>query len=418
MSSTELIDAVGALLDAGTEYYTAVQSVIPVAATSEIVFRAFYDRLVRRSGDPAGYTFLLGFDSEPLRAECSLHDLATAALADPALAAALSRATTDALVRSWRTGEPPPGVDAAAWDAWSARFSEHLGRYGHAVYNLDFAEPVPADEPGPLLDAVRVHLAGHGGDPRERRRRAGAQRDAQTRAVRERLDPARRAVFDRLLRAAQENGPVREDALADMGLAWPVMRRMLRELGDRLVTAGVIAERDDVFWVRLDELRAADPSPRHAAVEERRALWRGQRRATPPAMLPETGWMHRLTVPFLPAGDRVQAGDAISGVAASGGQVTARARVLEGPADFGAMEPGEVLVARITTPAWTSLFGLAAAVVTDVGGPLSHSSIVAREYGIPAVLGTGAATSRIRTGQTVRVDGDAGVVILLSSEGG
>jgi pyruvate,water dikinase len=72
-----------------------------------------------------------------------------------------------------------------------------------------------------------------------------------------------------------------------------------------------------------------------------------------------------------------------------------------------------VLVAGITTPAWTPLFALASAVVTDVGGPLSHSSIVAREYGIPAVLGTGAATRRIRSGQTIRVNGDAGTVTLL-----
>jgi len=87
--------------------------------------------------------------------------------------------------------------------------------------------------------------------------------------------------------------------------------------------------------------------------------------------------------------------------------------VLSGPADFGRLQPGEVLVASITTPAWTSLFTLAAAVVTDVGGPLSHSSIVAREYGIPAVLGTGVATRRIPDGARVRVDGDAGTVTLL-----
>ena len=77
------------------------------------------------------------------------------------------------------------------------------------------------------------------------------------------------------------------------------------------------------------------------------------------------------------------------------------------------MKPGEVLVAGITTPAWTPLFAVASAVVTDIGGPLSHGSIVAREYGIPAVLGTGAATRRITSGQSIRVDGDAGTVTLL-----
>jgi pyruvate,water dikinase len=77
------------------------------------------------------------------------------------------------------------------------------------------------------------------------------------------------------------------------------------------------------------------------------------------------------------------------------------------------MQPGDVLVASITTPAWTSLFAMASAVVTDIGGPLSHSSIVAREYGIPAVLGTGVATRRIHSGEQIRVDGDAGTVTLL-----
>jgi rifampicin phosphotransferase len=75
-----------------------------------------------------------------------------------------------------------------------------------------------------------------------------------------------------------------------------------------------------------------------------------------------------------------------------------------------------VLVASITTPAWTSLFAMASAVVTDIGGPLSHSSIVAREYGIPAVLGTAVATRRIRSGQLIKVDGDAGTVRLLDGQ--
>jgi len=92
--------------------------------------------------------------------------------------------------------------------------------------------------------------------------------------------------------------------------------------------------------------------------------------------------------------------------------VTATARVLNGPEDFNKLEPGDVLVASITTPAWTSLFARASAVVTDIGGPLSHSSIVAREYGIPAVLGTNVATRRIVSGSTITVDGDAGRVFL------
>jgi pyruvate,water dikinase len=106
-------------------------------------------------------------------------------------------------------------------------------------------------------------------------------------------------------------------------------------------------------------------------------------------------------------------GDLIKGVAASPGNATGTARILHGPEDFGQMNPGDVLVAPITTPAWTPLFAMASAIVTDVGGPLSHGSIVAREYGIPAVLGTGVATRRIQDGQTITVDGSAGTVTLI-----
>ena len=102
----------------------------------------------------------------------------------------------------------------------------------------------------------------------------------------------------------------------------------------------------------------------------------------------------------------------LKGLGTSDGQVTAPACVLYGPEDFGKMKPGDVLVATTTTPAWTPLFAMASAVVTDIGGPLSHSSIVAREYGIPAVMAARNATRHIQSGQMVTVDGKEGTVIL------
>lgn len=115
---------------------------------------------------------------------------------------------------------------------------------------------------------------------------------------------------------------------------------------------------------------------------------------------------------FAAVSEEAQSGNTLKGVATSPGRVTAPACVLRGPEDFDEMRPGDVLVAGTTTPAWTPLFAMASAVVTDIGGPLSHGSIVAREYGIPAVMGTGVATRRIRTGQIITVDGGAGVVTL------
>src|SRR5438034_5174260 len=116
----------------------------------------------------------------------------------------------------------------------------------------------------------------------------------------------------------------------------------------------------------------------------------------------------------MPARTDQPEGDVLKGIAASPGSITGPARVIAGLNEFDQMRQGDILVARITTPAWTPLFALAAGVVTDVGGPLSHSSIVAREYHIPPVLGTGMATGRLSSGQRVKVDGDAGTVTVFS----
>ncbi|MFL6026719.1 MAG: PEP-utilizing enzyme, partial [Friedmanniella sp.] len=408
--SAELLAGVVELLYAGAEYYTAVQTIIPVAAGSEILFSRVYDSLLRRPGDPPAATLLLGFDSIPIRAEKSLFDLARWVRDRPALAATL-QATPSGVLLAERPDSAQDG-----WPEFWSRLQGHLDRYGHTVYNLDFVNPVPADDPAPLLDTLRFYLtAGPAADPHQRQRRSTAAREELAGTVRARLGPLRRRLFDGLLSRAQENAPLREDALADVGLAWPQLRRLLAELGRRLVAAGVVDDPADVCWLRHEEIAAAlaaeRPPGQQAEVERRRQIWRGQRRATPPQVLPERVWL-TLFRRMLPGATNRDGGDLLTGLAGSAGRVTAVARVLAGPEDFGLLQPGEVLVASITTPAWTPLFVRAAAVVTDIGGPLSHSSIVAREYGIPAVLGTGVGTRRIRTGQRVTVDGDAGTVTL------
>jgi pyruvate,water dikinase len=133
-------------------------------------------------------------------------------------------------------------------------------------------------------------------------------------------------------------------------------------------------------------------------------------------MLPQIKILGKDLMELRSGGLRKQKDDTLKGVAASPGNVTAKACVIHGPQDFSKMQNGDVLVASITTPAWTPLFARASAVVTDIGGPLSHGSIVAREYGIPAVLGTSSATTRISSGQVVTVDGDSGVVTLIPRE--
>ena len=210
-----------------------------------------------------------------------------------------------------------------------------------------------------------------------------------------------------------------------MGLGYPLLRQMLRELGRRFVEGGLIEQPDDVYWLNQEQVeRAAARVDRgealddlSAAVPQRKAIWRAARRATPPLALPVMKFLG-IDIAELKSGKgrrgkgNANQGVVLKGVAASPGQVTAPVCVLNGPEDFAKMKTGDVLVAPLTTPAWTPLFARAAAIVTDVGGPLSHGSIVAREYGIPAVLGTGVATKRLRSGQIVTVDGSTGVVTL------
>jgi rifampicin phosphotransferase len=408
MSTGQLLAGVQELVEAAAEYYTAVQTIIPAAASSEVVFTRFYDAVVRGKDDPPAQVFVLGFDSVPIRAEKSLYDLASWSRDHPELAESLRTMSSQQFL------EQAAGSTDPIWHEWHSRFEAHLSTYGHTIYNLDFMNPVPADDPIPLLETLRFFVSGKGVDPYERQRRFATRRDKATAMVLARLDPVRAKGFRRLLHWAQSNAPIREDALADVGLAWPQVRRMLREIGQRLQQAGVISTPEDVFWLHRTEIDEERGSLADQ-VEQRKALWRGQRRATPPQLLPKGGWgdMWRR---WLPAASEDQTSDVIKGIGGSMGTITAPARVLGGPQDFGQMQPGDVLVASITTPAWTSLFAMASGVVTDIGGPLSHSSIVAREYGIPAVLGTAVATRRIHSGQMIKVDGDAGTVTLLDGK--
>jgi pyruvate,water dikinase len=239
------------------------------------------------------------------------------------------------------------------------------------------------------------------------------------------LKGLRRWAFRKTLGMAQTMAAVRENALSDIGLGYPLLREMLRELGRRFAHVGGIAQSEDIFWLEVDQVRQAvaalergEPLCNMAErVAQRQATHEVLKRVTPPPMLPpRKKYMGIDMASFTPAAAESQTGGALKGIGASAGRATAPACVLRGPEDFDQMRPGDVLVAGTTTPAWTPLFAMASAVVTDIGGPLSHGSIVAREYGIPAVMGTGVATRRIRSGQIITVDGGAGMVTVLNGK--
>jgi pyruvate,water dikinase len=418
-TARELLEGVRTLTGETMQMYTVLQTgPIATALGSETMFTQLYNRLIKKKSDPEASVFVMGFESMPIRAELALYDLAEWVRSRAGLTAHLTATKGALLTAELESAGTPAGVDPEAWDEWRRHFKEHLAKYGHFTYDLDFSKAVAADDPTPLLETCRMYLLAEAGNPYTRLQALAGQREQATQAMLDRLHGPKRWIFRKQLQSAQKYAPLREDGLSDLGLGYPLLRKMLHELGCRLVRSGVLEQPEDVFWLTeaevegaagaLDEGRSL-PSMK-AAVPDRQAVWKAAQRLSPPMILPAGSKYMGMDVEKLTSGGLSEDEHVIKGFGSSQGRVTASARVLLGPQDFDQMRPGDVLVAPITTPAWTPLFAMASAIVTDIGGPLSHSSIVAREYGLPAVLGTGVATRRIHSGQTITVDGNAGTV--------
>jgi pyruvate,water dikinase len=274
----------------------------------------------------------------------------------------------------------------------------------HAVASLDWwFEPRPRAGSGTRRDADHAALV--------EKRHAAEEAAFATLGS----NPRRLRAFRSLLADAQHLVPIREEQVSELTLAWPVMRRAVLRIGEALATSGVIKASDDVFFLTHDELRSALAGDRHPPgvdVAARRAERAQQAQLVPPSVV---GRLHPLTKKLFDGLPRMLGAvrsdtSVVSGTPASPGRASGLVRVVRGPSDFGDLLPGEILVAPLTAPAWTPLFTLAAAVVTDVGSAAAHASVIAREYGIPAVVGCGDATARLRTGMPVTVDGNTGNV--------
>ncbi len=225
----------------------------------------------------------------------------------------------------------------------------------------------------------------------------------------------RLATFRRLLADAQHLVPIREEQTEELTIAWPVMRRAVLRIGEALAERGAISKADDVFFLTRAEalaVLAGVPLAPTVDVPGRRSVRTEQTRLVPPPRVGRVNPMIQRVWDSFPGliGARPSDQALVSGVPASPGRATGLVRVIRGPDEFDQLQAGEILVAPLTAPAWTPLFTRAAGIVTDVGSPASHASIIAREYGIPAVVGCGDATARLRTGMRVTVDGGTGNV--------
>ncbi len=416
LAPDEILEGVRALMYAAGKYYTVIQSgTLPSASTSEMIFTRVY-KWLKRADEPEASALLLGTDSAALRAEKSVFDMAKWVKENPVLSDHILKTTSQSVISALQKDKTPAGISGEVWKSFRERIEEYLRDFGATSFEMDFMNPAPGEMPELVIEVLKSYLEGKGSDPYQREREARERREKISRAIRGRFHLIPRRWFDKSLKWALECNPAREDSLADMGMGHAVMRRLLNELGGRFAAGGAIGQAADIYWLLEEEvqrltaaLQAGQPLENLAEkAQQRKAEWKIQMKLLPPVILPATSIFAKM----LPGGRGNVAANVLKGLPASPGSIRGTARVLFGPEDFGRMQSGDILVAVTTTPAWTPLFALAGGIVTDIGGPLSHSSIVAREYGIPAVLATGTATRRIRDGQTITVDGSAGSVTL------
>ena len=296
----------------------------------------------------------------------------------------------------WRTA-----VGELSLEAFLARHGFHGPNVGDIATRTWREDPTPIER---LLPRVR-----EAGDPRARRAGLASTRDEATRALLSGLPVQLRPLARLLTRLAPASAVTLERTKASFLIALDGARAATRTLGDELVSAGTFAHRDDGFHLLLEELRAVRPGD--TAVAELIARRRAQHAAHREITLPTT-WSGR-PEPVVDAGDDAAETRVVTGIGGSPGVVEGVVRVVL-DSDDADVDVDDVLVCPVTDPSWVSVMTVAAALVIDIGGSSSHGAIVARELGVPCVIGTRNGTRVLRTGDRVRVDGGAGTVEILA----
>jgi len=336
----------------------------------------------------------------------ALWRLARLACEDPTVRSTVLDAPDFDATRARLAGNDSGRAFLAAWDGFMTEYGHHCRG------EIELANARWAERPDHILGQLRHCIAQVGPDDFLSRYEALApHRDAAIEEVRQRLrSPVRRLMLEFLLPRAQRCAPLRENLKSQVIRRLGVVRALLLEVGRHLTGSHVLDRPDDVFFLRLGELPAlCDGEPQPATlgkITRRREQYEADLQAAPPAVV--VGEWDPSAQEDVPP----QTGDTLTGLGVNPGVVTGPARViLRAGTDH--VRPGEVLVAPFTDPGWTPYFLNAAAIVMDLGGLLSHGSIIAREYGIPAVVNVGPATRLIRTGQRLQVDGTRGTVRIL-----
>jgi rifampicin phosphotransferase len=380
-------------------------------------FCDFYDEVMKPTDTTESYQCLQGYRTRTVDATQALWNLSRIVRSSPDLSSLFASKDPKQIL-----GALDNSADGAAF---RTKFDEFLFEFGwrsDAVY--DMADVTWREEPSIPLTALGAYLGlDDSEDPEKHFVKSAATRERLMAGIRAKLanDPEKLEVLERYYGAASYNLPLTEDHafwIDQSGIA--VFRRFVIEVGKRLAANGSLNEAEDIHYLYVEELRDAlrtGKSYKDVAAT-RRADMAEWAKVTPPPVLgtpppPQPDpFMDAVVVRLLGITPPEENPDPmlIRGVAGSGGVITGKARVVRSLAEATEIDDGDIVVCEMTLPPWVPMFSIAGAFVTDTGGVLSHCAIVAREFGLPAVVGTMFGTHAIKDGQTVTVDGDKGTV--------
>ena len=343
-------------------------------------------------------TLVSGVRTKTTETNEALEDLAKQIRADKALKDAFVHEDSQNLQSTLR--------DSTAGQAFLKRFEKFLAQYGHRETSLTISQPAWKDAPDRVLAILKVLAETEPQKPDS----YDAWHRTRDELLTQSILGARflRNLFLKSLTNARYLFQIREDTHFYATMVQPVIRHVALELGKRLEQIGALDNVEEVFHLKLNELEAFGDAwpPAKQTVTQIRSLV-ARRKAKRESLANKPMVDPRLLTLRSHAGEDVL----VSGTSGSPGIARGPAKVVHDISEFGNLRAGDVLVAPATNPAWTPLFQRAVAVVVDTGGSASHAAIVAREYGIPAVMGTVNGTKELKDGQWLQVDGGRGLVL-------
>ncbi len=369
-----------------------------------------YESVVPDAPPGEALRLIQGWADELHDVERGLDRLSAIVIAEPSLLAMFENAEPP----SMREIDDAP--EAREFVAALRTFLEEHGHLGGSFDDLAF--PSWSEAPEMVLGDIARRMANGGPSPDQRQSALRAEADRLADAVRERLrdrhdDPSR---FERLLADARSIGPLTEihNYWIDR-LVQACLRQFALRVGERLAQTGVIEAGRDILYLTRNEVETLlrSPADRTGTVAERRTTHAHQMKMTAPFRAGKAPEQAAAADRFDGARFEPDADGRLRGTGASAGIARGTARVILGPQDFGRVRPGDVIVAPSSNPSWIPLFTIAGGLLTNTGGVVCHAAVVAREFGLPAVVGLGDATTRIPDGATVELDGTTGYVRIL-----